>query len=247
MQSKKQYMKKIGIVGLMVLLAIGCSRKSKEPEYEETYANIHFVGAMKEVMWKGELAGKIRLDTIADKVGLYAVGPVGYLSGEILVKNGTAYVAKIQNDSMMHITKNFDVSAPFLVYANVTEWDEIVLPKTIKSMNDLESFIDKLTLNYKRPFVFQLKGEVARATIHVQNLPPGTVVTSPKDAHQGQVKFELSDELCDIVGFFSTEHQGVFTHHDSFLHMHLITRAEDKMGHLDAVQISDMKLYLPKK
>lgn len=39
----------------------------------------------------------------------------------------------------------------------------------------------------------------------------------------------------------------LFAHHDSFLHMHLITRNEKKMGHLDEMEIGEMKLYLPKK
>jgi acetolactate decarboxylase len=50
----------------------------------------------------------------------------------------------------------------------------------------------------------------------------------------------------EVVGFFSTEHKGIFTHHDSFLHMHLISSDEKEMGHLDELEIESMKLYLPK-
>ncbi|MBT3819061.1 MAG: alpha-acetolactate decarboxylase, partial [Lentimicrobiaceae bacterium] len=41
----------------------------------------------------------------------------------------------------------------------------------------------------------------------------------------------------------------VFTHHDSNVHMHLITTDRRKMGHLDKVLFGsgDIKLYLPKK
>jgi hypothetical protein len=59
--------------------------------------------------------------------------------------------------------------------------------------------------------------------------------------------YNYQNEDAEIIGFFSTEHKGVFTHHDSFLHMHLITKDESKMGHLDELKIGKMKLYLPKK
>ena len=78
-------------------------------------------------------------------------------------------------------------------------------------------------------------------------MPEGTKVSSPDEAHQGQTNYNIANENAEIIGFFSTEHKGVFTHHDSFLHMHLITKDESKMGHLDELEIGEMKLYLPKK
>jgi acetolactate decarboxylase len=41
-------------------------------------------GAMKNVMWKGQLFGTIDLDTIFNKQHLYGLGPVEYLTGELL-------------------------------------------------------------------------------------------------------------------------------------------------------------------
>jgi len=70
-------------------------------------------------------------------------------------------------------------------------------------------------------------------------------VSSPAEAHQGQTNYYLNNEEVEIVGFFSTEHQGVFTHHDSFLHMHLITKDKSLMGHLDELELDKVTLYLP--
>ena len=193
------------------------------------------------------MGDNINLDSISSKKGLYGLGPLTHLTGELLINDGKSYLSKVVSDSTMNVEKSFDVSAPFFVYANVTEWTEIDLPSNIKSIPDLEQFIDEKTSEYKRPFAFKLKGEVLNAIIHIQNLPIGTKVSSPKEAHQGQVDYELNNEEAEIVGFFSTEHQGVFTHHDSFVHMHLITKDESKMGHLDEVEFGRMKLFLPKK
>ena len=177
---------------------------------------------MKNVMWKGELSGTIKLDTISHKKGLYGLGPESYLTGELLINNGQSYVSKVTSDSTMTVEKTFDVSAPFLVYANVTEWNEIELVSNIKSIKDIEKLVDEKTTEFKRPFAFKLTGKISKAIIHIQNLPKGTKVLSPKEAHQGQTNYELKDEEATIIGFFSTEHKGVFTHHDSNIHLHLI-------------------------
>ena len=60
-------------------------------------------------------------------------------------------------------------------------------------------------------------------------------------------KYELNNEESEIIGFFPTEHKGVFTHQDSFIHMHVILKDESKMGHLDELEIGKLKLYLPTK
>lgn len=236
------------VLGLLAVGLSSCHSAPKEKTHlPETYPDIKIVGAMKNVMWKGELGSRIDLDTISDKNGLYGLGPVSYLTGELLINNGKSYVSKVTSDSTMTVEKTFRTSAPFFVYGNVTEWNDIELPANSKTIQDLEKFIDETTTDLKRPFAFKLKGQVANAVIHVQNLPEGTIVSSPDEAHQGQTNYPVANEDVEIIGFFSTEHKGVFTHHDSFLHMHLITKDESKMGHLDEVEIEKMRLYLPKE
>jgi len=233
---------------LVATLLSNCTSPATQSATEQGsgYADVSIVSEMKNVMWKGELGSSIDLDTISNKKGLYGLGPVTYLTGELLINNGTSYVSSVLADSTMVVEKQFEVSAPFFVYTNVTEWVEEELPTSVKTIQDLEKYIDDKTKDSKRPFAFKVIGEVASAKIHIQNLPLGTRVSSPKEAHQGQVNYDLGKEAVEVIGFFSTEHQGVFTHHDSYLHMHLITQDESKMGHLDEVEFGEMKLYLPK-
>ena len=95
--------------------------------------------------------------------------------------------------------------------------------------------------------MFKISGMVETATIHIVNLPTGAKVSSPSEAHQGQVDYELVNEQMDIIGFFSTEHKAIFTHHDTYVHMHLVTKDRKKMGHLDEVlfKAGSLTLYLP--
>lgn len=244
---RKKFVSKV-VLGLWALVVISCISKKKEATVNDKKApvKVKIVGAMKNVMWNGELGSRLVLDTIAYKNNLYGLGPESYLTGEILINNGKSYVSRVISDSTMAVEKTFDVSAPFFVYTTVTEWEEFNLSPKIKTIQDLEKLIYEKTLDYGHPFAFRLNGHVSMAKIHIQNLPEGIMVSSPADAHQGQTNYELKNEGVEIVGFFSTEHKGVFTHHDSYVHMHLITKDEYKMGHLDELSIKKMKLYLPK-
>lgn len=231
---------------LSIIFFYACDSVVKESTSMQSYSNVHSIAAMKDVMWKGELNGKIKLDTIKNTKGLYGLGPMAFLEGEILINNGITYVSRVLSDSTMLVEPTTKAEAPFFVYANVNNWEKISVPKSVKHIKDLELFIDTKTKDRKRPFAFKLKSAIKNSIIHVQNLPKNTEVASPDEAHQGQVNFNLINEEVDIIGFFSTEHQGVFTHHDSFLHMHLITRDKTKMGHLDKVTFNDVTLFLPK-
>jgi len=223
---------------------LSCKSTSEEIKSPE---DVVVVGAMKNVMWKGELGGSLSLDSLSRVKGLYGLGPLSYLQGELLLKDGQVFVSRVTSDSTMTVEMDSQLTAPFFVYGKVQEWKEVSLPSDTKQMEDLENFIDQQSVDSKRPFAFKLEGKVTSAQIHIQNLPEGTVVSSPAEAHQGQTNYMITNQEVEIIGFFSTEHQGIFTHHDSFLHMHLITSDLKQMGHLDHMEIGEMKLYLPKK
>jgi acetolactate decarboxylase len=214
----------------------------------QTSQEVQVIGAMKNVMWKGQLQGSILLDTIQNKQHLYGLGPKEYLKGELLIVDGTAYVSSVNADGSIRMEKTFNVRAPFFVYANTGKWKEYSLPETIQTMGQLEEYIDGLTKESRRPFAFRLKGTLARVDFHIQNLPEGVIVKSPKDAHQGQKKYTSENREGEVIGFFSTEHQTIFTHHDTFIHMHFISSDATEMGHVDDLVFdgkSTIQLYLP--
>ena len=233
---------KTTLLGLTILTLTNCTTKAQQSTNE-----VKIVGQMKNVMWKGQLYGNINLDTIANKTNLYGLGPVEYLSGEILIIDGKSYKSTVVSDSTMKVEETSEIKAPFFGYANISKWTEQTLPESIQTIQQLEQYLDKVTKSSPRPFMFKLSGTVEQATIHIVNLPKGSKVSSPDEAHKGQKNYELKNEQADIIGFFSTEHKAIFTHHDTFSHMHLITTNRQKMGHLDAVLFKKgtMKLYLP--
>ncbi len=210
---------------------------------------MHIAGAMKNVMRKGQLYGNIKLDTILPREHLYGLGPVEYLTGEILILDGQSYRSTVVNGQQMKVSTSFDLKAPFFAYAHIPAWVEQTLPDSVQNLQQLEKFLNQITKNIPRPFMFKLTGIVDDAMIHVVNLPAGSQVSSPEEAHRGRKSYQLKNESAELLGFFSTEHQTIFTHHDTYLHIHLITSDRNQMGHLDSVRFRQgvMKLFLPAK
>lgn len=205
-------------------------------------------GAMKNVMWNGQLKGTIQLDTIADRQHLYGIGPLEGLQGEIMILDGKCYTSYVTSPTEMKVVENYRVKAPFFVHGYADEWKEIRLPDNVVNLKDLESYFGEAAKSSQKPFVFKITGVADEASIHVVNLPEGAVVKNPDDAHKGQVNYIIDDEEVIIVGFYSRNHQSVFTHHDTYMHLHLITKDKARMGHVDELKFKKgaVKLYLPK-
>jgi acetolactate decarboxylase len=235
-------MDKFSVLVASILFLTGYKAASQHTKME-----VKVVGAMKDVMWKGQLDGKINLDTISFREHLYGLGPVEYLRGEILIIDGKSYKSTVLTDSTMKVEETYSVKAPFLGYANISQWKEEILPDSILTGKQLEKYLDLVTVSSARPFLFMLRGIVDHATIHIVNLPKGSQVYSPDDVQRAHRKFKIFNEESEVVGFFSTGHQGILTHHDTYLHMHLITADKRKMGHLEELSFKQGtgKLYLP--
>lgn len=243
---QKHQMKFARTARMLVVIAIASACTTSGARYNTT---VKVTGAMRDVMWKGQLTSTITLDTIADKNHLYGLGPAEYLTGELMVIDGRLYKSTLLNDSIMNVEETYSAGAPFFVYASIKEWTEHELPDSIRTLPQLDDYLNAATKDAVRPFAFRLTGIVESAAIHVVNLPRGSTVTSPAEAHRGQKNFVINNEPCDIVGFFSTRHKTIFTHHDSNVHMHLITADKQKMGHVDKLTFTKgtARLYLPAK
>lgn len=227
------------------------SNKTRE-DYNREIASkakphVKHIGAMRDVMWQGKLGGIISLDTISNRQGLYGIGPLAGLRGEILLLDGKQFVSRVTEtgDPVVSIEKN--VTAPFFVYINQNKWDTQELPLDITNLSKLEAFITQERSTYDHPFVFKVSGKVINASYHIQNLAEGAVVSSPKEAHAGQRSYQIEDQEVTILGFYSKRHKGVFTHHDTNMHLHIISKDTTAMGHLDQLELdtASATLFLP--
>lgn len=209
--------------------------------------DVRVTGKIADVM-KGQLHARIRLDTILPRLHLYGLGPAENLTGEIVILDGHPYYGTVKAPGEMRVTETYNEKAAFFVYTHVADWIEYSLPDSVQDIKQLEDYLKTITQIRKQPFVFRLEGMIPFSMVHILDLPAGSVVKKPAQLKKAKVYHRLSNVKADIVGFFSTQHEGVFTHKGSYIHMHLVTADKLKMGHVDHLQIapSTMKLYLPK-
>ncbi|MBK9274507.1 MAG: acetolactate decarboxylase [Flavobacteriales bacterium] len=194
-------------------------------------AQVIATGAMRDVIHNGQGAGVISMDSLTGP-GLYGVGPLEHLRGEITVIDGVCHVARVVNHSV-RVSVNRDVRAPFFVHTRVDRWEPVALPDSVLDLAALDAFLTARAGMDPGPFAFRLVGDVDSASAHVLAVPENVEVRSREEAHAYDAHVSFTKEPVELIGFFSTAHRTVFTHHDSNIHMHVISPDRKRMGHAD--------------
>lgn len=227
---------------LVLFLSVSACQKGSEP------VEVTIVGQMRSIMFQNDISAKVFLKDLPRQENLYALGPLDYLSGEILVWDGTPLVATSDGDSVI-LQADWNVGAPMLVAAVVPEWTEVNLPNTVTTQRELEEFVaafaKKRGLNPAQPFPFRLRGTARKLDWHVVNWPVSDTEHTHERHRTSGPHGTLTDTPVDVLGFFSTAHTGIFTHHDTDVHMHMKTADGRLMGHVDDLQPGQMTLSLP--
>jgi acetolactate decarboxylase len=145
---------------VLSVFSTGCQSDPGPEEQlgEGDWPEVYITGAMKRVMWEGKLDGLVSFDTLNDQPDLYGLGPLSGLRGEITIDAGQVYVSRVTSDTSMEVTKTNEVSAPFFVRAQVTDWQETQLPDTVRSIQQLEEYLIDQRKQSERPLPLQTDG-----------------------------------------------------------------------------------------
>ncbi len=213
---------------------------------DEPYS-VTWVGAMMTVHRDGDASPKAEL-SIANHPGGFAIGPIAGLRGEITVLDGKPYVARVVDDQEQ-VVHDWTMEVPFLVYGYVNAWSEVALPDTVTSLAELEEWLPKVAKDYgldmTKPFPFKLELLDSDIDFHIiSNEEAGYITHVP---HSELMRhFKLEGQKAWILGVYSTEHAGVFTHHGTAIHVHMVSEDGMHSGHADAVRFGkETKLFLP--
>lgn len=206
---------------------------------------VQHAGQLRGIMHKNDISAKVAIDSLLERPNLFAVGALDSLSGEIIVEDGVAYISEVENDAV-NLSEDKNAYAALLVYTWVKEWQEMPLPDSLSSLQSLENFLLHLS-NAKggdKPFPFRLKGKPESVSYHV--IRPLAADATHDERKAAGFSGALTNEELSIVGFYSGKHHGVFTHHDSNIHMHMINEAKSIAGHIDDIKIgNNVQLYIP--
>jgi alpha-acetolactate decarboxylase len=201
--------------------------------------NIEIHGAIKSAM-HGDLSAKFNLDDIKDRQNIYGIGAVNNLKGEITVIDSKPYVSYVLGDRVV-VDSTFNHQAALFFFSDVSQWatdmpespfDPAKLQKILSQKNGLQS----------APLTFLIEGKVQSLKWHVIDWQEGDTLHTPERHRASGLHGDLQDQQVTLMGFYSENHKGILTHHNSSLHIHFINREKTLAGHVDDFLIKEAVL-----
>jgi len=151
-------------------------------------------------------------------------------------------------DSSLQIKDTYHLKAALLVYAEVEAWTEFIIENATNV--NLEKTIFEIAktngVHIDKPFPFLLQGTVESLDWHVIKWIDGDTIHTHKKHKAAGLNGRLTNRKVDILGFYSTKHKAVFTHHTTNVHMHFKTVDNSVAGHIDDISLNTITLSLPK-
>jgi acetolactate decarboxylase len=199
-------------------------------------------GTLREIIHQGRLEARAALSAALAKPHAFGLGALAGLDGEFVILDGVVHASRPGSEGGVTTGGARADSAALLVWSHVPRWTEIVLARAIP-MAALEDTIRSRAratgLPPEGPFAFTITGGVTGLRWHVvdgRKLPAGP--SSHEDHAQASVHGSADAVEAELVGFYSDHHHGVFTHHDSGLHMHVWMAESELAAHVDSVGIA---------
>lgn len=224
------------MLACMLLIAVSSCTGKKAPEVP---VEVSHYGVLREIMMEQKLEANADLGDLRDTPNLYALGALEGLAGEILILdsqplNGLASKGELSFD------KTFDRKATLLVSAQVPAWQELSLQLEPVNLAELQTIVKdaakQLSIDTEEAFPFMIKGSLKQVDWHVINAAEAEIQNHDAYKKAG-LQGESQEIKGELLGFYSEKHEGVFTHHGSYLHMHFVNADETEMGHVDELMI----------
>ncbi len=222
---------------------------------------VEYIGAQKDIFKSGKATSVVNLEDLADRKGLYAMGPIDGLDGEITIFDSKPYITQVRGNGYT-LDKTFKHGAFFLVWTEQVNWVDVPLPATVKGYVDLQNFVKeqahRANIDVTKPFPFLLTGTPAEIKWHINvDRTDGKPITKELFVKSKQ-PFVAKNEPVDILGFYSEHHAGVFLTQfapaikegsgmENAIHIHLVSKTTKASGHIDDITFGEgMVLRLPK-
>jgi len=222
---------------------------------------VEYVGAQKDIFVSGKASSVVSLEDLSGHTGVYAMGPIDGLDGEITIFDSKPFITQVRGSDYI-LDKTFSHGAFFLVWTEQAAWRDVPVPATVKGYVDLQNFVKAQAqaagIDVTKPFPFLLAGTPVEIKWHINvDRTEGKPITKESFAKSKQ-PFTTKNEPVDIIGFYSEHHAGVFltkftpvikegSGMENAIHIHLVSRTSKAAGHIDDLVLGErMVLRLPK-
>jgi len=199
------------------------------------------VSEMRKVMMGEDLSAHLLWDSIPHN-HLFGISTLGRIEGEITIIDGKFYSSKVNKKEEIVIDTNWKTKAPFAVYAHVENWKSIEIQLFINNENELQDAIEKIAkengIDITKAFPFRIIGNFEKVDFHIISKPKKEKEHNHELHDKAKKRFSLTNTSGELLGFYSQNHIGVFTHKGHFIHTHFIDNQKKNMGHLDDIKIT---------
>ncbi|MDP1612163.1 MAG: acetolactate decarboxylase [Sulfuritalea sp.] len=209
-------------------------------------------GSFQRMQHRKDFSAQAALKDEASSAGVYGVGALADLAGEITIHDGAVNISHGKNmDGSIDQRQAGDAQAALLATARVAKWKEVAIPGAMKQA-DLQAFIVAQAraagLDTQAAFPFLIRGEIENYRWHVIAEP------NPRfGGHGGNApmakQFDGAGKgmTAEVVGFHSGDAlEGIISHPGEKFHEHLLDPTRTLTGHLDAYDIAaGAELLLP--
>lgn len=205
----------------------------------ETGGVRHF-GELRAIMHEGLTGPAVQLREVVPGPHAYGLGALSELRGEVTVIDDVVWTAYPTDDGTADVrsSETTDEAAALFVVANVHRWRGVVLDVDVL-MDGLDAAIERLAVaagvDTRQPFPVRIEGTLVDLYWHVVDGRKLHRGSSHADHARTAVSGTSSEVQGELVGFYSTQHQGIFTHHGANTHFHAVIPASRIAGHVDSV------------
>jgi acetolactate decarboxylase len=219
-------------------IALGLLLSSSIVLLSATAGEVRYEGSLKK-MHHGEFQGVVDLSLLTEKPFLTAVGPLENLSGEFTAFKGHLFSTQAAHGQLKTLQNSALFKASFLVWTHSENWTTLApIQFDSDDLSTLESRIESAAksvgIDLNQPFAFALHGKVGELQYHV--LSPTIQTESIKNHKAGAFSKTISNTEVTLVGFYSHQHAGVFTHKGTRVHVHVVDGVHT--GHVDSMKLN---------
>ena len=220
-------------------------------ENQTTGAKIASFGNYKKMIHSKNTDGVVDLNTAIPAVNSYAVGAIQQGLGEITIIDGKVWL-DYGKDGIGNSLNTIpaDEKAVLLATSQVEEWQISKIEQALSQEELFQVILEKAEENGMKknePFPFLLEGNFNDLVIHVIN------GENPEFGGHGgnaklfkQTKEDRKNQKATIIGFYSANNQGVYTHPEESWHLHAVLIDENIGAHVDGISTnSNVVLKLP--
>jgi acetolactate decarboxylase len=196
-------------------------------------------GSLRSVMHEGNTDARVALSTVVPGPHAYAVGALSGLRGEVTIFDDEVVMSFGQGTGVARTASDpGQESATLLVRAVVPRWTSSAVERSIgpeEIDEQLEALATAAGMDAKTRIPVFIEGTAKELQWHVMSRQS----EAGQHAHHGpRATGRLSATKVRLVGFFSRNDEGVFTHMGERTHFHVITTAPDRMtGHVDGFEM----------